>query len=294
VGQVLLREGVSSWADFDIVIRDGVLTAPRLAWEGSFSAGEAAVRVRAMEPGGEVDIYVNTRRIPLVWMLAGEPDSLSDRSYRLRLNARGDSLRSLAESANGAFVYKGGGGRISNSGMQLILGDVLDEVFSRLNPWAKSEPYTQVVCGAGAMTIEDGVVHVMPGVVARTDKLDIASAGTLDLHDERLDLNFSTRSRKGIGISAAKAVTPYLKIGGTLANPRLSLDSKGAAVSGSAAVATAGLSIIAGGLWDRWIATASNPCERLFTRASEDSREEFRALLEPPEYSTAIGPAPPS
>jgi hypothetical protein len=47
----------------------------------------------------------------------------------------------------------------------------------------------------------------------------------------------------------------------------------------SAAAATAGLSIVAGSLWDRWIMTAKNPCERLLTKASTEDRKSYEALL---------------
>mgnify|MGYP001812780802 CR=1 FL=1 len=285
VDRIVMREGVESSADIDFSLRDGVLATRRLAWEGSLSTGSAEVRVEVLEKGGEVDVYVDSKRIPLIWLLAGEPDDQVDRTYRLRLRANGDSLRGLAGNLNGAFLYEGGGGRVSNRGLGLIFGDVVDEVVTRLNPFVESEPYTRVVCSAGAMRFVNGVIEVVPGLVVRTDKVDIASGGSIDLRDERLDLTFRTRSRKGVGISAAKAIAPYVKIGGTLADPRLMLDSKGVAVSGGAAVATAGLSIIAEGLWDRWVATANNPCERLFSRASAETTAKFRALLERPDFS---------
>lgn len=149
---------------------------------------------------------------------------------------------------------------------------------NRLNPFAKTDPYTQVDCHALAMSIRDGKVELAPGLVIRTDKMDIASGGTINLHREKLDLVFNTRSRKGLGISASKAITPYFKIGGTLANPRLALDVKGVAVSGGAAVATAGLSILAEGLWDRWVATAKNPCENLINSLSKKDRAMYSLL----------------
>ena len=108
---------------------------------------------------------------------------------------------------------------------------------------------------------------------------DIASGGTINLHNEKLDFVFSTQSRKGIGISASKAITPYFKVGGTLANPLLVLDMKGAAVSGSVAIATAGMSILAEGLWDRWIGTAVNPCESLFSEVSKKDKKIYQSLL---------------
>ena len=113
----------------------------------------------------------------------------------------------------------------------------------------------------------------------RTDKTDVLSAGTIDLGNETLNMAFSTRSRKGVGISAGKAVTPYVKLGGTLANPHLTLDPAGVALSGGAAFTTAGLSILAQGLWDRWVASGGDPCKRLIDKAGSDKKRDYKALL---------------
>ena len=170
---------------------------------------------------------------------------------------------------------------MDNTGIDLILGDVLEEMFDRLNPFSATDPYTKVICHAGAMSIKRGKATLAPGLVLRTGKMDIASGGSIDMHRERLDLAFNTQSRKGIGVSAGKAITPYFKIGGTLANPRLALDAKGVAISGGAAVATAGLSILAEGLWDRWVATAQNPCEGLINKISKEDKTVYSLLLKP-------------
>jgi hypothetical protein len=59
----------------------------------------------------------------------------------------------------------------------------------------------------------------------------------------------------------------------------MALDAKGAAVSGSAALATAGWSILAESMWDRWVATAGDPCKRLLKKARKDKAREYETLL---------------
>ena len=56
----------------------------------------------------------------------------------------------------------------------------------------------------------------------------------------------------------------------------------GVAISGSAAVATAGISYVAEGLWDRWVVTAKNPCDNLLTKASSENLKIYQAILEKP------------
>jgi uncharacterized protein involved in outer membrane biogenesis len=279
VDEMYLRADASVSANIDISIADGVLSSHELSWDGTLSIGDAELTIQALRDEARFDIYLDVERMPLVFLMGGEPEYQSDSFYRARVEARGNSLQELARSSNGTLVFKAGGGRMDNQGLDLILGDFLREISNKLNPFRQTESYTQVVCHAGAMTIKDGKAAMAPGFVLRTDKMDISSTGTIDLHNEQLDLAFNTRSRGGTGVSAGKAVTPYLKIGGTLADPGLALDAKGAAVSSGAAVATGGLSILAEGLWDRWVATSRNPCESLISEISKEGSESYKSLL---------------
>ena len=91
----------------------------------------------------------------------------------------------------------------------------------------------------------------------------------MDLNRESLNVVLNTRSRTGVGISASKALTPYMKLGGNFSYPRIGVNAKGVVVSGGAAVATGGLSILAEGMWDRWVATSVNPCQALFEQQNQ-------------------------
>jgi len=105
--------------------------------------------------------------------------------------------------------------------------------------------------------------------VTRTDKLDIAAAGLIDLKTERIDIQFKAAPRSGIGLSAAGLVHPYVKVGGSLAQPGLVFDSTGALISGGAAVATSGLSIVAKSLFDRVSGAVTDPCAQLIATADQ-------------------------
>ncbi len=279
VDELYVADDTTSSATVNLTIADGVLSASELSWGGNFVVGDAEFTVRALDKGAEIDGYLNARRIPLMLMLGGQPKYDPDAFYRLGIKTAGGSFREMANNAEGALVFSGGGGRMKNEGLDLLMGDMLEEIVDRLNPFRSVATYTDVICHAGAMSIGNGKIALEPGVVVRTKKMDMASGGTINLHKENLDLGFNTRSRRGIGISAGKAITPYFKVGGTMANPRLVMDPKGIALSGGAAVATGGLSILAEGLWGRWIASAGNPCAKLIDKISKDDKKTYRALL---------------
>lgn len=276
--EVYFRPDATTEVSVDLSLKDGVLQSRSLSWNGSLSSGEAELSLNVAEQPSQIEFSATGERLPVSWLLSGDLDDSGQSMYRVRLNASGDTPRALATSLNGAMVYRGGGGRMDNAGMDLVMGDVLSEVVDTLNPATSKSPYTDVECTAGAVMAVDGRLEVIPGLVMRTTKFDYVSAGAINLHHETYDLAFSTRSRKGIGISAGKAVTNYVKLGGTLANPRLTLDPMGAAISGGAAVATAGWSIVATSMWDRWVASSGDPCKRLLKTARKDKKRDYRSL----------------
>ena len=92
--------------------------------------------------------------------------------------------------------------------------------------------------------------------------------GQLDLKTEQISLRFDTTARKGIGISVADFVNPFVGVGGTLASPRLGLDPQNAMFEGGVAYATGGLSIVVKSLFGRWFGT-KDPCDKFEKQAEE-------------------------
>jgi hypothetical protein len=78
----------------------------------------------------------------------------------------------------------------------------------------------------------------------------VVADGRIDLRTEAVALGFSTRPRKGVGISTGMFTNPFIELAGTLSSPSIGFGARGAA-SGAAAVATGGMSVLAQGLFDR-------------------------------------------
>ena len=85
----------------------------------------------------------------------------------------------------------------------------------------------------------------------RLGKVTIVGEGKINLENEKVDLEWATKPRKGIGISASTLTNSYIKLGGTLSDPALQLQPLQAATTTGIAVATGGLSLLGRGLWDR-------------------------------------------
>jgi len=166
------------------------------------------------------------------------------------LRSNGGSPRALASAANGLVVLTQGPGLIDNAAVGLASGDILAQLFTALNPFAKEEKYSNWECTVVGLKITNGVGALEP-MLAQEKKLLIVGGGKVDLHTEKLDIEFNTKPRTGVGLTADMFVTPFVKMTGTLLEPGLSLNAKGTLLAGGAAVLTGGISLLVRGMADR-------------------------------------------
>jgi len=197
-----------------------------------------------------------------------ERDNLPDFALNADFNTQGDSAAQMAAALNGHFWVVISEGVAPPLEYSLIVGDFISELFALLNPFAKEETTTMVRCGGIYLEAVDGIVETAPAMLVQTDKISIGATGGFDLRRERIDLVLNSTPLKGIGISASEIVNPLIKLGGTLSEPRVTLNPTDAAIKGTAAVATMGLSIVGSSLWKRWV-RSKNACAKVQEKATE-------------------------
>jgi hypothetical protein len=196
----------------------------------------------------------------------------------LKLESTGNDLRSLLGNANGVFFFNSRGGRRTNSRfLHALYGSMLDEIVGTINPFSKTETYTNLECIIIPIEFNSGIATGDPKALIATDKMRMFIAAEIDLKSESLDVNISTAPKKGISFSAGEILNPYIKVVGTLAAPRLAVDETGVLISGGAAVATGGLSVLARAAWTR-LSRSKNPCEDTAKESIELLGDRFSDL----------------
>lgn len=248
-------------------LRDGGVDIHR--FEGTGRHGGRAIASLTLEPEGDgyrVRTQGQLTESRLVLSKPGESlESAPSLTVEYEVNGVGKSLHGLAASADGWALLTVGPGRIPNTLGAFATSDVLLALADALNPFRKSSPYTALECGVAAADITAGKVVAKP-LATRTDKLTVVGSGKLDLDTEAIDLVWTLKPRRGIGISGGSIANPYIKLGGTLASPKLDLKPLEAAASTGAAVATAGLTLLVRGIYDR-ITAEKKVCPRALAEA---------------------------
>jgi len=216
-------------------------------------AGTIDGDVRLVPSQGSADLSVKLRvnDLRLGWLTPEGEDASTAPPLGIDLDVagRGTSPRQVAAAANGRMVLTQGVGHVKAGVIDKLGSGVLSQVGAQLNPFSEQDPYTSVECTVVQAKIVDGQTTIDP-VLMQSRKTTVVGKGAVDLKTEALTFDFTTRPRKGIGISAGMFANPFVQLGGTLAQPRLATGAKGT-VSGALAVGTAGLSVVAKGLVDR-------------------------------------------
>jgi len=200
-----------------------------------------------------------------------DPNRWPTFDFDVDLGSHGRSLRELANHAKGHIGFILGEGVVASSVLDYLAADLLFELFEALNPFATKQAETQLECAVARLTLADGVVTLKPFAI-RSERMTTVGGGSLDLTTERLRFDWITKPRRGIGLSASALTNPYIRLGGTLSKPAITVKPIEATVSTGAAVATMGLTLVARGLWDR-MTSEREVCQKAIEEAEAGLEE---------------------
>jgi hypothetical protein len=154
---------------------------------------------------------------------------------------------------------------IENTAYDWLMSDFIVQLLTVLNPFRKEDPFTELDCAVLVALAEDGQVRLDP-IAGRSKKITIVGDGRVNLETEKIGFQWATKPRSGIGLSATAITNSFIRVSGSLTDPDLDLKPLDAVVSTGAAVATAGLSLLARGFYDR-VTAEKKVCKNAIKRA---------------------------
>jgi hypothetical protein len=245
--------------DLVVELKDGVLDIQNASFDGHSGWIKARGTVDPAGGTGKVSLEIVARDFEARIFMA-DPDDAMRADIDIKLDSSGVDARSLASNATGVVFLDTRGGRLANSqALQAVYGDMLTEILNVINPFYEAEPYTDLECVVVALKIDDGIVTGAPNSFIGTDKIRLSPSSIIDLKTEAIDVSIRMTPQQGLQLSGGEIFNSFVKVTGTLAAPRLAVDEAGVLISGGAAVATGGLSILAKMAWDR-LSRSPDPC----------------------------------
>ncbi len=139
------------------------------------------------------------------------------------------SLAGMMAGLNGKAVLTIDQGRIHNRYINLLGGDLPKELLRLLNPSQSQDGYTKFDCAVAGFAPKHGLAPIT-ALVLNTPAMTVVGRGQVDLRSERLDVGVTPYPKTAPGaeqnqvsLSLGELLKP-LKLAGTLARPRVTLD----------------------------------------------------------------------
>ncbi len=254
-----------------LTLADGELAVDRFHGVGGLNGTVDGQGTLTKDPKGhrlEVEFQIANGMINLAGKNA-DPTQYTPTNFQISMTAAGRSSHEMMASSNGRVLVTIDGGVMEKGIIDKVSADFLVTLLDALNPFAKQDPFTTLNCAVFAANFTDGVMTLDPAAL-QTTKVTILGDGTLDFSTEELRLDWITKPRKGIGISASMFTNPYIRLGGTLAKPQIQMKPAQAAASTGLAVVTMGISLVAKGMADR-VTADKKVCEKAMKQVAEQS-----------------------
>jgi hypothetical protein len=279
-GQILLPNLAVDDLVVDILLEDGHLRADPFSCAIGGGSVDGRFDLRAQGQEATFDIELKIAQVNLRAMfeeLGVKPFIEGTLGAQVEASGQGGSVAAWMAGLNGRITTVVSEGRLDNTSLDLIGGDLMDQVMRLVNPLSEREKYSELNCEVKDFELRDGIARLQVSVTD-TKYTTVIGGGKIDLRRERLDLAFRLSPKKGfgigglgkIGLSLGKMAKAF-KVSGTLANPSLAIDPRGTTVAVgkvAGAVALFGPAGIAAALIDVNVG-GKHPCIEAMKAAEE-------------------------
>lgn len=239
-GQILLPRLALDNATVRMTLKNGLMQIN--PFQGAIGGGTADGRFALSSEDGAAKASLDFRasEVDLGAMLAelGAEKSIEGTlRTQLEVQTQGDSLGALMAGLNGNASFVVANGRIHNKYIDLLGGGFIGEVIRLINPFSQKEPFSELTCHLNRFDIQNGLATSRIWLTD-TRYTSVRGSGSIDLGKEKIDMSFRMSPKKGIGIRGVAQVelnpgdfARAFKVGGTLAQPSVTVDPTGAATT---------------------------------------------------------------
>lgn len=220
----------------DMTLDHGVLTLDPVSFrfkQGKLS-GKVTIDARKDMPVSDVDVRLTDAQLEHFVRDPGRNPVVEGRiEARAQIHGTGNSIHRAASSANGMVSFVIPHGAIRQSIAELLGIDVTRALGLLLSG---NKTQTDLRCAVASFQAKDGVLYARR-ILIDTDVVKAEGSGTIDMHNEKLDLELKGSPKKFEPLRVSAPIT----IGGYLSHPTLG-------VNVGKALPQAGIAVVLGAL----------------------------------------------
>lgn len=159
------------------------------------------------------------------------------------LTTSGATYRKLSENLNGQFIAIMDKSQIRTGRLKWFTNNIFSQLLSVLGIDTSKSASMSVACAVVRSDIKNGKAVFPNGIVFDGSKLKVVSNGNINLVNDKIDFTIAPALNKLADGNIAQALASFIKLQGSLQNPKIGLDKTSALTTVVGSVMTGGVSL---------------------------------------------------
>ncbi len=144
--------------------------------------------------------------------------------FYLDLTTNGETYPKLVENLKGQLLFAVNESRLHAGNLKYLKGNFITQLLSTLNIQAK-DPKMTLKCAVLRADFKDGKATFPKGIVFNSKKMMVVGDGNINLKNDKIDIAVKPFNGNLTDTNIAQALSSLIKIGGTVSNPAIAVDT---------------------------------------------------------------------
>lgn len=263
-------------------LNNGVLNVNPLKL--NFGGGDIDAKLTVNGPAQNIVLNLNSQNILLQNMhqefqVEGANDfgikSGGQTQITANITTSGNTYRQLVQHLSGQMVAVVDKSVVQAGSLKFMTGNILTQILGMINLNVNKNPVIDLQCAVVRADFANGKANFPQSIAVQSNQITLVSNGAINLVSDKIDFTVTpTMNIKDAGVM--QALSSFIKVGGTLENPKIALDEK-QALQTIVGVATTGPAFLGAQLVTEsnsapcWTALQGTPYANRFKAPSKSS-----------------------
>lgn len=142
-----------------------------------------------------------------------------------KITTGGNTYRQLVQHLNGQLVAIVDKSVIQAGSLKFMTGNILTQILGMINLNVNKNPVIDLQCAVVRADFANGKANFPQSIAIQSNQITLVSNGAINLVSDKIDFTVTpTMNIKDAGV--VQALSSFIKVGGTLENPKIALDEK--------------------------------------------------------------------
>ena len=142
------------------------------------------------------------------------------------IKGSGKTYRAVVDSMSGQIIAIVDKAKVQTGKIDFIASDFITQLLDVIKVNSKDK-IAELKCAVVRADIQNGLMTFPKGIAIDSDKIDFVSDGTISLPKDKINLNLNIFHEGVANVSITQALSNLVKITGSLASPRISINQEG-------------------------------------------------------------------